>query len=113
MTTIYLDMSEIISAHERAGGYFFSAGALRFFSSRIGQVTYCGPGGIFFTTSEQFRPSQGPAAARCYTVRRFDPAAPRDIRTVGQFNGLSRGAAVRVAKKAAAGLLSSADLGEV
>lgn len=75
----------IRDANKAQGGHFFDADTKRFFRSRIGHTVHQGPGGVYFTTSEQFVPSRGPAHARRYTVRRFDPDHPRSIVTAGEF----------------------------
>ena len=77
-----MTISEIISAHERANGYFFSSGAARFFHSRINSATYTSATGrTFFVTSERF----DDRTPRLYTIRYFDPAIPRNIGTLGEF----------------------------
>jgi len=98
--TVWLTMTEVIRAHENAGGHFFDDNTKRFFRSRIGDHTYCGPGGIFFTTSEQFSPT----TQRRYSVRGFDPANPRSITSVSEFQAFaSSEQARRAAKRYAAG----------
>ncbi|MBW3127279.1 hypothetical protein [Hymenobacter profundi] len=79
MSTIY-DLALIKAAHQNHGGHFFSAGALRFFRSRISEKVYQGPGGIYFVTSEQF----DERSPRLYTVRCFQPQS-RGIDTIGLF----------------------------
>jgi hypothetical protein len=76
----FYDMNEIKRANARAGQHFFEEGTMRFFNSRVGDTVHCGPGGIFFVTSEQFDDS----SPRRYTVREFVPATGR-INTVGKF----------------------------
>lgn len=66
-------IESIKTANHNRGRYFFSPGAMRFFASRVSSFVAEGPGGVYFVTSEQFRPSSGPAADRLYTVRRFFP----------------------------------------
>jgi len=96
--TIY----DIRLANAQAGFYFFEDGALRFFTSRISNDVQEGPGGIYFTTSEQFRPLGGTPHKRKYTVRQFDPATGK-VHDVGGFQqyrdeGSARRAAIRAAK---------------
>lgn len=79
MSTSY-DLALIKAAHQNHGGHFFSAGALRFFRSRISEKVHQGPGGIYFVTSEQF----DECSPRLYTVRHFQPISC-GIDTVGQF----------------------------
>lgn len=83
------DIDDIRMTNKSAGKHFFEAGALRFFASRILPTVYQGPGGIYFVTSEQFRPSSGPPHPRKYTVRRFNPETG-DVGTVGEFQGFTR-----------------------
>ena len=94
--TIY----DIELSNTQRGQHFFEAGAKRFFRSRIGQEVYEGPGGIFFTTSEQFRPSIGPAHARKYTVRRFNPETG-SVDTHGEFQAYNTAASARRAARLA------------
>ena len=80
-------LQEFIKKHEDAGYYWFSAGAKRFFSSRILAATwtpsYDGRG-AWFVTSEQFRPSQGDPHPRRYSVRWADFQSAK-VDTVGEF----------------------------
>ncbi len=67
-------IADIRAANARAGLHFFDRDSMRFFDSRIARGgPYCGPGGVYFITSEQFHGSQG-SAPRAFTVRSFDPA---------------------------------------
>jgi len=96
-------IDQIREADQRAGRYFFSADTMKFFSSRILPTVYQGPGGIFFVTSEQFRGSNGVAAKRKYTIRKFT-SDPVDIHTVnGLFNEMSKSQAQTIAAVLAAG----------
>lgn len=70
-------IEDIETANRAAGKHFFDEDSKRFFRSCILEETYQGPGGVYFVTSEQFRPSTGKAAARRYTVRRFHPEDAR------------------------------------
>jgi len=67
--------------HERNGGYFFSEGAMRSFSSRIHSDVY---GGCVFVTSEKNR-SWRYNYPRLYTVRYMD--GDGNTHTVGDFQG--------------------------
>jgi hypothetical protein len=89
-------IDDIKLSNQQHGYHFFSADTLRFFSSRIGQDAYEGPGGVYFTTSEQFRPSGGAPFRRRYTVRRFDPATGR-VKTVGDHQQYASSSAARMA----------------
>lgn len=83
--------------NSQAGFHFFDPSAKRFFSSRILQDVYQGPGGIFFITSEQFDTS----SPRLYSVRQFFPDTKR-IKTCGKFQGYrTTSAAKREAKRLA------------
>jgi len=102
----YYSVNDIERANRNAGFHFFDTGAKRFFRSRIGENVYQGKGGIFFTTSEQFRDSCGKKFPRKYTVRRFDPETG-NVSTVGEFNAIPcAGIARRLAEKLAKGLVS-------
>ena len=98
----YYRIEEIQQRPEASGGFFFSKGASRFFSSRISEVTYCGGGGVYFVTSEQFHGVNSPDGERSYTVRQFD-AETADISTAGNFQGLTRYRAHKIAKQLAEG----------
>ena len=85
MPTIY----DIRKANEKAGHYFFSEGAMRFFRSRVHDEVY---GAGFFVTSEA-----APDEPRFYTVRFAQPDG--SITTVGEFQQwASRSAAHATAK---------------
>ena len=88
-------MAQIKDANEKAGHYWFSAGAVRFFRSRIGTAVYEGPCGVFFVSSEQFEASNGERALRRYTVRQFCPETGRvDTASANDFNKLMRSQAI-------------------
>lgn len=89
-------MRDIRRANADAGLHFFDPGTMRFFRSRIGSDVFEGPGGIYFVSSEQFRPGY----PRKYTVRRFDPA-DGSVETVGDFQAYG---ALRAAKAKARAL---------
>lgn len=67
--TQYTSIEQIKDANARAGKYFFSDGAMRFFNSRVSDVVHTGPGGVYFVTSEKFDWK----TPRRYTVRQFNP----------------------------------------
>lgn len=97
-----MTIDEIKARNEAAGQHFFEAGAISFFSSRIGNKVYEGPGGIFFVTSEQFKPSRGIPGPRRYTVRKFTPETG-NVATFGEFNKLTSARAHRMAEALANG----------
>lgn len=77
MARYYETIEEIKEANHRAGKYFFSAGALKAFHSRVLPTVY---GGKYFITSEKFTGSstEGP---RVYTIREVRESG--DVMTVG------------------------------
>ena len=78
----------------RPDGHFFDADSMRFFRSRcIGDYRMMDNGTAVFITSEQFKPSRGPAEPRRYTVRLLDPNGA--MAQYGPFNERSRQAAIR------------------
>lgn len=79
------------------GNPWFQPGTMKFFRSRIGRRVYQGPGGIYFTTSEQF----GDNHPRLYSVRQFEPGRCR-ISKHGDFQGHGTESAARNAAKLAA-----------
>ena len=97
-TVTIISLDEIRRTHT---GHFFDKGATRFFRSRYPETAYKGPGGIYFVTSEQFIASDGQAWPRHYTVRTM--ATNGDIFTAGDFNKMTRAAAIGAAKRLAAG----------
>lgn len=60
------DMQRIMDTNEAAGKHFFAPATLRYFSSRIHDVVYSGPGGTFIVTSERDTFGRN---VRVYTVR--------------------------------------------
>jgi hypothetical protein len=101
-----MTIEQIKAANHRAGRFFFEPATMRFFRSRVGSSVYQGPGGVFFVTSEQFVASvwnDRRSYGRHFTVRQFNPETA-DIKTVGEFNKLTRGCAHRAARKLAAGI---------
>jgi len=100
------DIRKVESAHRRKGGFFFEPSSKRFFRSRIGADTFEGPGGVYFTTSEQFVSSRGDRGPRRYTVRYFRPDSA-DVGTFGEFQGYASSVAARhAAARAAAGTVA-------
>jgi hypothetical protein len=104
-------ISDIKAANRDASQFFFSRSTMRFFDSRIERGVYCGPGGVFFVTSEQFHGSAG-SESRKFTVRQFDPATAH-IRTFGAFNDLLDLADARQVARDAARAAILKDGGEV
>lgn len=98
----YWTIDAIERANKAAGYHFFDRDAKRFFRSRISPTVYQGAGGVFFVTSEQYESSLGERHRRCYTVRRFNPAEAT-VNSASEFNKMSRGEAVRLAKRLAGG----------
>lgn len=72
-------MAEIKAANAAAGFNFFSRETMKYFASRIEGGPYCGPGGVFFVTSE--KTNFGPECNRDFTVREFFPDSG-DVRTL-------------------------------
>jgi hypothetical protein len=98
---LYISIEQIRQANKSIGDYFFGPGAMRFFSSRVSEIVYCGTGGVYFVTSEQFKgdPASGVAGKpRSYTVRKFNPETC-GVDTVGDFNGLTKSKAHTFANK--------------
>jgi hypothetical protein len=83
-----------------AKGQFFSSGNMEFFGSRVLETVYQGPGGVYFVTSEKKPHSDSP---RRYTVRVYSPET-RSVRTVGEFNTLTRYRAQKLAEDLSNGL---------
>lgn len=67
-------MQDAINAHEKAGGFFFSPGAMEFFDSAIEHDTFDPATGYFITTEV----CPGPVG-RHWRIRRIDLANPADI----------------------------------
>lgn len=92
-------IADLKAANARAGFHFFERATMRFFDSRIVPAgPYCGAGGVYFVTSEQFHGSQG-SEARKFTVRQFNPTTG-DIDTAGRFNEIRTIEDARVTAKA-------------
>lgn len=99
-----LNISELKDMVKATGSHWFDRSTMKFFRTRILPTIYSGPGGVFFVSSEQ-REDHTP---RRFTVRRFDPK-DGDISTFGEFNKLTRGAAMKEARRAAAANLPLCD----
>lgn len=84
-TTTFRDLDQIIAANEALGRYFFSAGAMQFFNSRVSKRIHVGPGGTFIVTSERDR-----NLPRRYTVRQVLPDG--EIADAGEFQQWSTSA---------------------
>jgi len=91
-------INEIKAANEAAGRFFFSDATMRFFDSEVEPDTWCGPGGVYFVTSERFDET----TPRCWTVRQFYPLSG-EVSTVGGFQAYLK----REDAEKAAGLLSA------
>jgi hypothetical protein len=90
-----ISIDDIKSQYQPGNGrHWFDPETLRYFNGRLPQYGWTGPGGVYFVTSERYERSP-----RRYTVRQL--VCPGHIRTVGQFNVLSKGAAVGMAKRMA------------
>lgn len=78
------------------GRHWFDRGARRFFRTRLPAYGIQGPGGTFFTSSEQ-----PPHGRRWHSVRQL--VGPGDINTRGEFCTLTPGRAKAVAARLAKG----------
>jgi hypothetical protein len=78
-------MADIRAANAAAGLFFFSRDTMRYFRSRVEGGPYCGPGGVFFLTSEQCGPHG--RDGRSFTVRQFHPDTGR-VTTARDGNGV-------------------------
>ena len=90
-------ISELKTMHKAAGGHFFDRDSMRCFRSRVVPRIFNGPGGVYFVTSE----ADSDDSERLFTVRIFDPKEG-DVNTFGEFRKWTRGAALRIARCAAA-----------
>ena len=77
------------------GRHWFEPSTMRFFKSRLAELGYEGPCGVFFVSSEK-----GPHGVRAFSVRQL--AGPGRINTIGEFQayGTSK-AAHRAARRCA------------
>lgn len=89
------DVYSIEVIKSKAVGYFFSAGAMKGFKSRVSELIYQGVESVYFVTSERY--GENP---RRYTVRRFD-LNTLGIETVSEFYQLNKGAAHGAASRLA------------
>lgn len=93
------NMQAAIKAHEAAGGYFFSQGALDFFTSRILHNTYDPETGLFITSEIMGLERDEPMT---FAVRQIDLERPNLVTTVGDRHETLEGA-VAALREAAAG----------
>ena len=96
----YYRIEEIKAANRQAGQYFFEPDTMRFFRSRVHYPSYCGPGGVFFVTSEKYENRySGTSMPRMFTIRKFDPATG-NVDSVSEFQEFKvRSTAHRAAKR--------------
>lgn len=81
-------MRGAIKAHEAAGGYFFSQGALDFFTSQIHHDTYQPETGLFITSEIMGLDDDVP---RTYAVRRIDLDNPARVDSMdGRYDTLQQ-----------------------
>lgn len=95
MTTTEYTINDIKSQVRASGSHWFDPGAMRSFGTRVSEIVYQGPGGVFFVTSEK-----PPHDKRKYNVRQFDPET-NNISTHGEFCVMSRRQAHAAAEEAA------------
>lgn len=106
LTPNYETISEIRAANERAGMHFFERAAMRFFASKVeGSQVF---GGRYFITSEQFRPSSGPAAPRRFTIR--EARTSGDVFTIGEFQAFYSAAEARAVARHLAEIITAGRL---
>ncbi len=111
----YYTIEDIERRNKEVGQHFFDADTKRFFSSRISETVYQGPGGIFIVTSEQFQGTTH-TEPRKYTPRKFDWESGSFQHFDGEpeFNTCSKSVAHRIARQAAEKLRAvSADIQKV
>ncbi len=107
-TITFIPIAEAIRLYSPGEGrHFFDTASMRFFRSRLPQFAYSGPGGIYFVTSEQFVAWDGSfRKPRAYTVRKVTPHTAEQngkVKTIGEFNTLTRYAANKLAAQLAVG----------
>jgi len=95
----FCSIEDVKRANAESGFFFFEAGTLRFFHSRIGRTLI---GGRWFVTSEE-----PPSGERRWTVRRAE--ADGSIETEGAFMAYGSGAEAR---RAAERIARDAGLGD-
>jgi hypothetical protein len=89
-------MTEVEHANNLAGYYFFSDDTMRFFKTRLGSI-YNGPGGVFFTATDQL-----PDGSRRASVWNFNPLSGKVSRIEDTPNTrTARKLALKLAKGAA------------
>ncbi len=65
-----IDISELIDMVKRSGSHFFDRDSMRFFKSRVDDVTFTAPDGWYFVTSEKHESAFARInEPRLYTVR--------------------------------------------
>lgn len=74
------NMQQAIKAHEAAGGYFFSQGALDFFTSKTLDNTYDPKTGLFITSEIMGLERDEPMT---FAVRQIDLERPNLVTTIG------------------------------
>lgn len=83
MTTATITtMEDIRREMTDAGSHWWDRSAMRSFGTRVGSL-FVGPGGIYFTTSEQ-----PPHGTRQHSVRQYNPET-KQVSTVGEFCSMS------------------------
>jgi len=87
-------MNEIERKHK---GYWFTAGAMRFFKSRVGDHGYLDIDGCYYFVSSE----KGPDTSRKYSIRYQDTQG--HISTIGEFQAYTTG---RQAKSAMLAILN-------
>ena len=93
-----MTLDQIKQANKASGSHWFSPATRRFFSSRISDIIYQGPGGIYFVSSERCW-----GRHRSYTINQFDPTTSQ-INTLGTFQQYTnRRSAHKAAAKASKG----------
>lgn len=102
MTAKMWTINDIKTAVRVRGSHWFDPDTMRFFKTRVLEGVYQGSGGIYFVTSERYNEQP-----RKFTVRKFTPDGA-DISTVGEFNEMTRAAAIRLAKESAGDGLTAA-----
>ena len=93
-----IPIEQVRRAHEEIyHGYWFTAGAKRFFDSRWSETATLIGTKAFFVSSDQFH-DRGHSDPRRYTIRLCDMATG-DIRTVGEFQAYASGREAQAAIK--------------
>lgn len=99
MSTPIYSIRDAQRANERAGQSWFSAGSMRFFSTRLSEDVFANEksGMSYFVTSERCRGNNEP---RLYSVRSISWATGQ-VDTVGEFQGYRTLAQAKTAAKRA------------